>query len=68
MRDDIAELNPVQLESAPCGCERWEIDSATATGARARGITAMHVDNCPRTPAYKPKGAQAKALARKASA
>lgn len=38
--------NAVQLENAKCGCERWEIETATGTGARTRGRTCLHDENC----------------------
>lgn len=46
MRDDLASLTPLQLEDAPCGCERFEVDTATTRGEPLRGVTCLHGDKC----------------------
>ena len=51
MREDMAVLNPTELEDAPCGCKRYEIDSIGGTGrngvdAPTRGRICLHDDDC----------------------
>lgn len=47
MRKDIAGLNPVQLEDAKCGCERWEVDgNDPMKGAKLRSVVCLHVEGC----------------------
>lgn len=42
MRGGIDHLNPVRLEDAPCGCERWEYDAAVPAGGKTRSVTTFH--------------------------